>query len=149
MPSAMVKRVKRDQHDQTDQRLQQQEDRGLERRSTWPEGIGRERVRSTLRVEIAIDDVVPGAAGAAHGEGADEKQREMDEARRRLVRGNRRQVPTTTSKATTKATSRSDDRAGPAAGKDVTRPVRAVSTQLPVASATEPAAGLIAPADCR
>ena len=40
-------------------------------------------------VEIAIDDVVPRAAGAAHGEGADEEQGEVREARRRAMRGDR------------------------------------------------------------
>ena len=63
---------------------------------TWPDGIGRERVRSTAAVEIAVDDVVPGAAGAAHGEGADEEQHEMRKARRPRVRrdrGERRRPP--------------------------------------------------------
>ena len=48
-------------------------------------GGNRTRARALdAAVEIAIDDVVPGAAGAAHGEGADEEQREMQEVRRRL-----------------------------------------------------------------
>ena len=45
--------------------------------STWPEGSGRERVRSTLRVEVAVDDVVVGAAGAAHGDRADQEQQQV------------------------------------------------------------------------
>ena len=46
-------------------------------RLTWPDGIGRERVRSTAAIEVAVDDVVPGAAGAAHRERADEEQHEV------------------------------------------------------------------------
>ena len=42
---------------------------------TAPLGMGRVRVRSTLAVEVAVDDVVEGAAGAAHGHRADAEQR--------------------------------------------------------------------------
>jgi hypothetical protein len=38
---------------------------------TWPEGIGREAGARDAAVEIAVGDVVPGAARAAHQEGAD------------------------------------------------------------------------------
>ena len=45
-------------------------------------GWNRPRTRAlNAAVEIAVDDVVPGAAGAAHGEGADKEQRDVDKAR--------------------------------------------------------------------
>ena len=43
---------------------------------------GRDRPRARALdhgVEVAVDDVVPGAAGAAHGEGADEEQHDVPE----------------------------------------------------------------------
>ena len=71
-----------------DERLHDEEDRGPKDADLpgrdWP------RARPLdAAVEIAIDDVVPRAAGAAHGEGADEKQGEVREARRRAMRGDR------------------------------------------------------------
>ena len=95
MPSAMVKTLKASSTASPTSACNDEEDRGAVT-LTCPDGIGRERVRSTLRVEIAIDDVVPGAAGAAHGEGADEKQSEVREARSGDAggdRGKRRRPP--------------------------------------------------------
>ena len=66
--------VELQQHRQSDQRLNDQEDKSL-RHAHLPR---RDRARPRpfhLGVEIAIGDVVPGAAGAAHGKGAEEEQR--------------------------------------------------------------------------
>ena len=91
---------------------------------TCPDGIGRERVRSTTAVDVAVDDVVPGAAGAAHGEGADEEQQRYarGSAGRRAPRSQR--APPTTSTATAAAMSRSAGRAAPAADRAASRPAR-------------------------
>ena len=80
MPSPIVKPLKRDQHGKADQRLQDQKQRGLGDADL----AGRNGTRAgalDAAVEIAIDDVVPGAAGAAHGEGADEEQGDVGKAR--------------------------------------------------------------------
>ena len=58
---------------------------------TWPLGIGRARVRATLRVDVAVDDVVIGAAGAAHGDGADQEEDEMPRVGVALAEGIRRE----------------------------------------------------------
>ena len=47
----------------------------------WPEGMGRLAVRGDLRVVVAVDVVVVGAAGRAHRHGADGKQRQQPRAR--------------------------------------------------------------------
>ena len=71
--------VELDQHQETDQRLQQHEGGRLGDRHL----AGGDRARAGALdqpVEIAIDQIVPGAAGAAHGEGADEEQHDVPEA---------------------------------------------------------------------
>ena len=62
---------------------------------TRPDGNGRLRVRSTLSVELAVENVVVGAAGAAHGDRADQKQNEMPEVRASMEgeAGERRRLP--------------------------------------------------------
>src|SRR4029079_16209056 len=62
-----------------------------------PDGIGRERVCSTSPLKytstmalyasnkIAVDQVIPRAAGAAHGKRADEEQQDMPQARETVV----------------------------------------------------------------
>ena len=76
MPIRIVNGLNCTQHGKADQRLQHQErhclfDGHLTRRD-------RPRARALdLGVEIAVGDVVPGAAGAAHREGADEEQQAM------------------------------------------------------------------------
>ncbi len=87
MPSAMAKVLNEMQHGQPRERLQGEEDRG--RQHAHLAGRDRPRARPLdAAVEIAIDDVVPGAAGAAHRKRADEEQREMDEVWRGSVGGN-------------------------------------------------------------
>ena len=87
--------VERDQYGKADKRLQDEEQSRLRDAHL----AGRDRPRAGAldgAVEIAIDDVVPGAAGAAHGKGADEKQNEMQDVRRPRVgrdRGERRRPP--------------------------------------------------------
>jgi len=69
---AIAKAVELHQHDEADQRLRDQERGGLSDAHL----AGRDRPRTgafNAAVEIAVDDVVPGAAGAAHREGADEE----------------------------------------------------------------------------
>jgi hypothetical protein len=81
--------VEAQQHRQADQRLSHEK----QRRLNDADLAGRDRPRTCAfdrGVEIAIDDVVPGAAGAAHGEGADEEQRDMRQARPPRVSGDRR-----------------------------------------------------------
>ena len=75
--------VELQQHEEPDQRLRHQE----RRRPGDAHLAGRDRTGARAldaAVEIAVDDVVPGAAGAAHREGADEEQQEMPQARQRL-----------------------------------------------------------------
>src|SRR5262249_37253429 len=77
--------------DEAEERLRHQEYGGLSDAHL----AGRDRPRAgalDLAVEIAVDDVVPGAAGAAQRERADEDQDEVGGARAALVSGNRRQA---------------------------------------------------------
>ena len=75
-------------------------------------------------IEIAVGDVVPGAARAAHGKGADEEQRD-DRAAIGRARGRcRRRARPTTSTASATARNRSDGRDGRAADKAATTTAR-------------------------
>ena len=74
-----------------------------------PEGIGRDAGPLHRRVDIAVDDVVVGAAGAPHGEGADQEQRQMHEVREGASLRPSRRGPPTTSTARAAATRRSGD----------------------------------------
>ena len=62
---------------------------------TWPAARGREPGARHLRIEVAVGDVVEGAAGAPHDDGADQEESGMPEvgqpaARRHLAQ---RQAP--------------------------------------------------------
>ena len=139
MPSRIVKRLNCSSTSKPDQRLQRRETPPPRVTLTWPDGIGRERVRATLRVEIAVEDVVPGAARAAHHEGADEEQQRRARDWGRGVRPRSPQARPTTSTAAATATRRSGGRRGQAADTGATRSGASVSTQFPVESATRPA----------
>ena len=76
-------------------------------------------------IEVAIGDVVPGAARAAHHEGADEEQHDDERQRRDVARRCRRPAPPTTSTASTAARIRSAGRNGRDADKAATRTARA------------------------
>ena len=66
-------RIELHQHGKPDQRLHAQESRGGGH--AYLPGRDRPRARALDQsVEVAIDDIVPGAAGPAHGKGADEEQ---------------------------------------------------------------------------
>ncbi len=78
MPHDDGEGIELQQHRQPDQRLRDQEGGGGRDRDL----TGRDRARARALdppVEVAIDDVVPGAAGAAHGERADQEQHDMPE----------------------------------------------------------------------
>ena len=80
--------VEGEQDGEPDQRLQDEERRGL----ADADLAGRDRPRPRpldAAVEIAIDNVVPGAAGAAHGERADEEQNDVEKTGPARVGGNR------------------------------------------------------------
>ena len=72
--------VEGDQHDETDQCLQQQKAESL-LDADLPGRNGPRTCALNAAVEIAVDDVVPGAAGAAHRECTDKEERDVDEAR--------------------------------------------------------------------
>ena len=94
----MVKRLNCSSTSEPDQRLGDEKRCGL--RDADLSGRDRARARALDQgVEIAVDDVVPGAAGAAHGEGADEEQREVPQARQRVMRRDGRESRPTTSTA--------------------------------------------------
>ena len=69
------------------------------------------------RIDVAVDQIVPGAAGAAHHDGADAETAAHARDRGRASRRGSRPAPPTTSRATAAATSRSAGRAGSAAGR--------------------------------
>ena len=76
MPSAIVKRLNEISTAKPTSACSEQEADGLHDADLT--GRNRPRARALdAAVEIAVDDVVPGAAGAAHGEGADEEQRDV------------------------------------------------------------------------
>ena len=79
-----------------------------------------------LRVEVAVDDVVVGAARAAHRDRADQKQQAVRRDRAGSVRRDRRRAPPTTSTARAAATSRSAGRCARAAGRGAGRRREAV-----------------------
>ena len=118
MPSQDREAVELQQHREPDQRLHGEEDG----RACDADLARRDRARARARdlgVEIAVEDVVPGAARAAHREGADEEQRRRCHGIGVGMPGARspRGRPTT-STASAAATSRSGGRRARAAGKD-------------------------------
>ena len=102
--------VELDQHQQSDQRLRQHEERGLRDRHLFRRDRPRARALDQ-GVEIAIDQIVPGAAGAAHGKGADERTRRCATGSA-AARPACRQARATTSTASATARSRSAGRGG-------------------------------------
>ena len=76
-------------------------------------------------IEIAVGDVVPGAARAAHHEGADEEQHDDERQLARRRARCRRRAPPTTSTASAAARIRSAGRNGRAADRAATRTARA------------------------
>ncbi len=113
MPVGDREAVELEQHREPDQRLRRQE--GGRRRDAHLSRRDRPRARALdLGVEIAVDDVVPGAAGAAHGEGADEEQHHVPDIDMLSGRDGRKPDATTSTEAAA-ARSRSDDRGGRAA----------------------------------
>ena len=76
MPATIVKRLNCSSTSKPDQRLQHQE----HRRPPDAHLSGRNRPRARALdpgVDVAIDEVVPGAAGAAHHDGADQEQHDV------------------------------------------------------------------------
>ena len=107
--------VELQQHREPDQGLQHEKDGS--RRDRHLARRDRPRARALdAGVEIAVDDVVPGAAGAAHGEGADEEQDDVPEIDL-ACRHEPRRARGTTSTASAAARSRSAGRGGPAADR--------------------------------
>src|SRR6266545_3586029 len=82
------------QHREPDQRLQHEKGGGGGDRHL-PGRNGSQARALDARIEIAIDDIVPGAAGSPHGEGADEEQNEVPDvdAVPRVNRGERNGPP--------------------------------------------------------
>ena len=76
--------VELQQHGKPDQRLSDQEGRGLRHADLSRRNRPRPRPLDP-RVEIAIGDVVPGAAGAAHDEGPDQEQRQHQRQGREMA----------------------------------------------------------------
>ena len=102
MPSQIEKQVEAEKHHEPDERLG--DEKGGRRRDADPPRGQRAVARALdARVELAVEDVVVGGAGAAHRDRADEKQREMAEVgsamereageRRRLPAGREQQLP--------------------------------------------------------
>ena len=89
-PAGNREAVELHQHRQSDKRLRHQEcGRGLDRHLP---GWNRSRARALdSPVEIAIDDVVPGAAGTAHREGTDQEKDDVPEVDV-VASGNRREA---------------------------------------------------------
>ena len=77
-------------------------------------------------VEVAVGDVVPGAAGATHDEGADEEQHHQPAAIGRRPARCRRRARPTTSMASATARSRSAGRNGKDANTAATRTARRI-----------------------
>ena len=74
MPVTIAKRLNCSSTSKADQRLQRPGRPAPAPTLTWPAG-NRPRARALdAGVEVAVDDVVPGAARAAHDEGADEEE---------------------------------------------------------------------------
>ena len=73
----MVKRLNWTRTSEADQAEGGERRRWLADTMTWPEGIGPAGGAGDPGIVIAVDNVVVGAAGAAHDEGADEEQREV------------------------------------------------------------------------
>ena len=80
MPVTTVKRLNWISTSKADESLRHHEERGLRDRDLPRRNRPRARALDAS-VEIAIDQVVPRAAGAAHGKRADEEQDDMPQAR--------------------------------------------------------------------
>ena len=84
-PSATAKRLKHRRTAAADERLGDEEELGCARRDA-ARGQGAAARALDAGVDLAIDEVVVGRARAAHGDRADEKEREMSQVRRRARR---------------------------------------------------------------
>ena len=98
------------------------------RKSRLPDGHlarrnGRARGAGDAGVVVAVDDVVIGAAGAAHHEGADVGTAAGTRGWERVAQRHARPAPATTSRETAAARPRSADRSGQASGR-ASRPRR-------------------------
>ena len=123
MPTTIAKRLNCTSTSKPDQRLHHQEHHG--RRDAHLPGRNRPRARALdLRVDVAIDQIVPGAAGAAHHDGADQEQQHVPGIGTRAAGRRWRRAPPTTSRAAAAATSRSAGRGASAGGTAAPRRAR-------------------------
>ena len=124
MPSRIVKRLNCSEHDRPTSACSDEK----HRRRLHAHLAGRDRARARardLRVEVAVDDVVPGAARAAHHEGADEEQQRHARDWGRGARPRWQRARPTTSTAAAAAMRRSAGRRARAAGRGGARAARA------------------------